>query len=124
CAIYVDMGTTNTRVWLMRGSEILAHVNKQVGVRDSARERSNASLRGALRELLVTVQQQANDSAGSVTPVCVIAAGMIGSPLGLAEVAHVPAPASLLELVAGTSRFEYPEVTALPILLVPGVRCG
>ena len=26
CAIYVDMGTTNTRVWLMRGDEVLGRM--------------------------------------------------------------------------------------------------
>jgi 2-keto-3-deoxy-galactonokinase len=33
CAIYVDMGTTNTRVWLMRGDEVLARACKPVATR-------------------------------------------------------------------------------------------
>lgn len=49
---------------------------------------------------------------------------MIPSPLGLAEVPHVPAPAGIDALAAGVLRLSMPELTPLPILLVPGVRCG
>jgi hypothetical protein len=30
CAIYIDMGTTNTRAWLVRGGEVVARANKPV----------------------------------------------------------------------------------------------
>ncbi len=43
-AIYVDMGTTNTRVWLARGDEILARGSKTVGVRDAARDGSTTRI--------------------------------------------------------------------------------
>jgi 2-dehydro-3-deoxygalactonokinase len=49
---------------------------------------------------------------------------MITSSLGLAEVPHVPAPAGLAELAAATRRYAFPDVTDLPVLLVPGVRSG
>ena len=55
-AIFVDAGTTNTRVWLMRGEAILAHASAMVGVRDSARDGSTDKLRAALRDLLAEVQ--------------------------------------------------------------------
>ena len=124
CAIYVDMGTTNTRVWLLRGREVLAHASKQVGVRDSAHDGTTIALRATLKELITKVQDEASHSAKSCEPVCVVAAGMIGSALGLAELPHLPAPAGMRELSRATVAFAFPELTALPFLLVPGVRSG
>jgi 2-dehydro-3-deoxygalactonokinase len=49
---------------------------------------------------------------------------MISSPLGLAEVPHIPAPAGIDELASAARWFEFEDVTDLPILLVPGVRSG
>lgn len=116
-AIFVDAGTTNTRVWLMRGDEILAQASTMVGVRDSARDGSPARLHAALRDLLREVQAQQVAS-------CVVAAGMITSSLGLADVPHLPAPAGLYDLAAATQTYSFPAVTELPVLLVPGIRSG
>jgi len=124
CAIYVDMGTTNTRVWLMRGNEVLARDSRPVGVRDSAPDGSTAQVRGALKELIANVLSKTNGVSDSNLPVCVAAAGMISSPLGLAELPHLPTPAGPRELFAGTRRFEFPDICGLPFLLVPGVRSG
>jgi 2-dehydro-3-deoxygalactonokinase len=120
CAIYVDLGTTNTRVWLMRGKRIVAKGSVAVGVRDTAREGSPAGLRAGLRELIATVRRD----SGSAAPLCVAAAGMITSSLGLAELDHVPAPVGLHDLAAAARWFQFPDVTDLPFLFIPGVRCG
>lgn len=121
--ICVDAGTTNTRVWLTRGGEILAHAQASVGVRDTARDGSPGRLRAALRDLVIQMRRQAND-CGAPQPVGIAAAGMITSRLGLAEVPHVPAPAGLDELRSGIERLHCAEVSDLPIVLVPGVRSG
>jgi len=47
---------------------------------------------------------------------------MITSRQGLAEVPHVPAPAGLDELAAGTREERLPDVAGVPFLFVPGVR--
>jgi 2-dehydro-3-deoxygalactonokinase len=122
CAIYIDTGTTNSRVWLMRGDEILARANALIGVRDSAKDGSTERLRMALRDLIATVRAEA--SPVDAKPVCVIAAGMITSSLGLADVPHISAPAGIAELAAATRVYHFPEVTDLPILLVPGIYSG
>src|ERR1700730_3748697 len=124
CAIYVDMGTTNTRVWLARGSGILARGNKAVGVRDTARDRSTTKIQSALKELITVVLTETNYTSEPGTPVSVVAAGMVGSPLGLAEVSHVSAPAGLREIADASRWFQFPEITDLPFLVVPGVRSG
>jgi len=124
CLICVDAGTTNTRVWLTVGDRIIARAQTGVGVRDTARDGSSERLRNALRELIDRVRDEARDQGFAQSPECVIAAGMITSPLGLAEVPHVPTPAGLNDLAASTERHSFPEITDLPILLIPGARSG
>lgn len=123
CAIYIDTGTTNSRVWLMRGEQVLARANASIGVRDSAKDGSTERLRTALRDLIATVRAEAAPAAPAA-PDRVIAAGMITSSLGLADVPHIPAPAGIAELAAATKVHHFPEVTDLPVLLVPGIRSG
>ena len=118
------MGTTNTRVWFVRGAEILARAQTGVGVRDTARDGSPARIRSALRDLIQDVRQQVPARGITSEPACVLAAGMITSPLGLAEVPHVAAPAGITELASALGRFDFPDITDLPIRLVPGVRSG
>jgi 2-dehydro-3-deoxygalactonokinase len=124
CLVCVDAGTTNTRVWLTAGDRVIARAQAGVGVRDTARDGSSERLRGALRELIDRVRGDARDHGFAQSPECVIAAGMITSPLGLAEVPHVPTPAGLKELAAATRQYIFPEITDLPILLIPGARSG
>ncbi len=122
--ICVDAGTTNTRVWLTAGDVVIARAQTGVGVRDTARDGSSERLRNALRELIDQVRDEARNQGYARSPECVIAAGMITSPLGLVEVPHVAAPAGLNELAASTERHSFPVITDLPILLVPGARSG
>jgi 2-dehydro-3-deoxygalactonokinase len=122
CAICVDAGTTNTRVWLVRGEAVLAKATAQVGVRDSAKDGSNERLRSALRELIAEVR--AEPTSLNAQPDCVVAAGMITSSLGLVDVPHIPAPAGIAELAAAIRVHHFADITDLPILLVPGVRSG
>jgi 2-dehydro-3-deoxygalactonokinase len=124
CLICVDAGTTNTRVWLTAGDHVIARARAGVGVRDTARDGSSERLREALRELIGHVRDDARDQSFGQAPECVIAAGMITSPLGLAEIPHVPTPAGLDELAAATRRYSFPEIADLPILLIPGARSG
>lgn len=137
CAIYVDMGTTNTRGWLMCGSEVIARGSKAVGVRDTARDGSKKRIHGGLREMIEALRAQVKTTSKTTlksapktavtklsAPTCVAATGMISSPLGLAEVPHVGAPAGMAEIAAASKWFQFPEVTDLPVLLVPGVRSG
>ncbi len=118
------MGTTNTRVWILRGREVVARAHANVGVRDTAREGTPARIRASLRELIAEVRKQ-NRTAGAIgEPSAVAAAGMITSPLGLAEVPHMEAPAGIDDLARGVRICHFPEITDLPILLIPGVRSG
>lgn len=122
--LLIDGGTTNTRAWAVAGDTILAHGRTMVGARDSARDGSSVRLANAVHDLLTRVSADAQREQPDWRPECAIAAGMITSPLGLADVPHVPAPAGVAELAAQTRSLVLPAVTPLPMLFVPGVRCG
>jgi 2-dehydro-3-deoxygalactonokinase len=118
------MGTTNTRVWAVRGSDILARAQASVGVRDTARDGSPARMRVALREAIEKARQQAGEVDANFTPAYVAAAGMITSPLGLLEVPHIAAPAGASELAAALKHCQFPDICELPFTFVPGIRFG
>ncbi len=115
--IFVDTGTTNSRVWLVAENKILARAEAMVGVRDTAREGNNNKLKAALCDLIAEVQLTHQASA-------VIAAGMITSVLGLADIPHLSAPVGIAELAAKTQVFSFSDITDLPFYLVTGVRSG
>jgi 2-dehydro-3-deoxygalactonokinase len=118
------MGTTNTRVWAVRGPDILARAQASVGVRDTARDGSPARMRAALREAIEKARQQASAVDAGFTPAYVAAAGMITSPLGLLEIPHIAAPAGAVELAAALRQCQFPDVCELPFIFVPGIRFG
>lgn len=122
--ICIDTGTTNTRVWHLRGDEIIATARAAVGVRDTAREGSPRLLHEALRQSIARVCDEAYSRGVREEPWTVIAAGMITSPLGLREVPHLVAPVGIGQLAAHHHLCYMPEITNLPIRLVPGVRSG
>ena len=52
----------------------------------------------------------------------IVAAGMLSSEVGLVAVPHMTAPAGLDDLARGVAVVSLPEVAAMPIYVVPGVR--
>lgn len=122
--LIIDGGTTTTRVWAVRGTQILSEARATVGARDTARDGSPEALHRGVAELLQQASAEARSGKADWQAKEIVAAGMITSPLGLAEVAHVAAPADLRSLRAGARRITLPQVSELPILLLPGVRCG
>jgi 2-dehydro-3-deoxygalactonokinase len=118
----MDMGTTNTRVWLVVGNTIVARKSASVGVRESARAGNTSVVHGALKELFSALQTE-GQSLGR-KPTLILGAGMVTSSLGLLEIDHVLAPAGEEELARSMRQLSNPQITDLPIWLVPGVRTG
>src|SRR5579872_3599361 len=100
--ICVDMGTTNTRAWLVAESTVVSRKEAAVGVRDSARSGTTAVVISALHDLCHVLEAEAR--AQALTPAAVLGAGMITSSLGLHEVDHVLAPAGKNELAGSMQR--------------------
>ena len=118
--IYIDAGTTRTRAWLVHNTFVMAHASRPIGARDVARTGSNNILKTTVRELISELKA----AEPLAKPMAVVAAGMISSPQGFTEVPHVQSPATLLDIAKSSRWFDVPDVTDLPLLLVPGVRTG
>lgn len=121
CGVYIDMGTTNTRVWLIRGLEVLASNRMKIGIADSAREGSRRKISDGLKQLIAGLRAEQGGRPARQPAFC-IAAGMITSSLGLVEIPHLLAPAGETELAAALQLHRFPDIADLPFLLVPGVR--
>lgn len=123
CAVYVDMGTTNTRAWLMHANQIIAATTESTGIRDAAREGQSVILE-CLRRVITKLRAFSSCTSEYSQPGYVVGVGMIGSNLGLAEVPYVSPPVTLAQLSAGARWYRFPDLSNLPLLLAPGVRSG
>lgn len=113
--ILLDVGSTNSRAWLVREGAIVDARSIGVGVRDSVRAGASGAVHATVASLI-----RALAPAGE--PFDVAGAGMITSAQGLIEVPHVAAPASAADLARAAIAFPVPGVVATSLLLVPGVR--
>ena len=117
----IDSGTTNTRAWVLRGEEVLGRGRAAAGVRDTARTGSDEFLKDGVRRALAAALEE---SSLSEAPRAAVAAGMITSELGLAEVPHLEAPVGWENLSEAVERVEFPDLGGLAVHFVRGVRSG
>lgn len=113
----VDAGTSSTRVRWWQEGEVRWSGSRPVGARDTAMDGHDGRLRGALRELLAALARETG-----AEPEAVVCSGMITSNMGLYELPHLPAPASLDAIAAGIAQVDFPDLWPRPLSFVPGVR--
>lgn len=116
----VDSGTTNTRVLLWRGECVIAAAQRNVGVRDTARDGNNARLRAGVKQAIEEALAAAGASIDQVA--ALFASGMITSNVGLYELPHLIAPASQADFVAGVREVLLEDVCSRPICFIPGLK--
>lgn len=87
--IAIDWGTTNRRVYLMRG--------------DGSVVSSDRDDRGVMRLACADFSLEVEDIRGRLGDLPVLAAGMVGSSRGWREVPYCAAPASIEDLAAATA---------------------
>lgn len=119
--ITIDAGSTNTRAYLWDESRrLIAAARREVGVQVTAQEGSNSILKGAVRDCLEDLLQ--NAGIGYCDVERILASGMITSNLGLYELPHVAAPAGAEELAKGSREVLIEAVCPVPIRFLPGVK--
>jgi 2-dehydro-3-deoxygalactonokinase len=129
----------------MQGRQVVATSRRSVGARDTVLEDRGWAVQAApvspelgqphrlrlvqaAREVVEEASRALAPPAGAAAddfPVrleLIVAAGMLSSEIGLAAVPHVVAPASLDDLARGVAILHLPEIAALPIHFVPGIR--
>lgn len=109
----IDAGTTNTRTLLWRAGAVVAQAQLETGVRNTAIDGHNGALKQALRDTIASVLASAGIAPSAVD--LALASGMISSPMGVQEVAHLPAPAGLAQLAQSMQAVDLPDVLAQPV---------
>jgi len=116
----IDTGTTNTRVCLWAATGCIGQGVSPVGVRATVLTGDTRALKTGVAQLCQQVLHDAGLSANA--DVMVIAAGMITSGLGLAELPHLSAPVSLGALAAGMTCRYIDDFLPQPVWFIPGVK--
>ncbi len=116
----IDTGTSNTRVRAWRNDQVVGRAEASVGVRDTARTGSHATLRAAVRDAIRTTLAMID--TGQRDPPLVIASGMITSGLGLIEIPHITMPADANKLAAAMRSAQMADIIGVPIWFIPGLR--
>ena len=119
--LVIDGGTTNLRVTLLdEKQKPLDAVKEDGGVRHTAVDGHNGYLKTTLKACIDRLLARNGLGADDVKK-CV-AYGMITSDMGLLEIPHVPAPASVGDLHDAMRTQVFPEIAPFPICFIPGVR--
>ncbi len=111
--IAIDGGTTNTRVALLCGAQMIDAVKIPFGAKAAIGNRER------LQEEIASAIQKLRTRHPEVQVSQALACGMLTSEFGLMEIPHVLLPAGLPEL---HNSMERTEMFGLPIAFVPGVK--
>lgn len=117
----VDMGTTNTRLFLVdRSGEVLESAHGEFGVKSHAISGQRSVLIEGLNQLITASTDKKGISVDRIE--CLFCSGMITSEIGLAEIPHCIAPVGIADLVKRVRELSIPEILPAPIYLIPGVK--
>ena len=128
--ITIDGGTTNTRAYLWEGEEgkdfragkarLMQGSSSPIGVQKTAEEGNNNALRLAVGRMLSELLNAARLKEEDVSAVYV--SGMLTSNVGLYELPHLTAPASLRDFSDGICEITLDEIFREPIRFIPGLK--
>ena len=118
----LDFGTTNVKLYLCEGQQVVSRNIENVGIKDFSNNIMTVSMEDYIRDLLVRSLEKIGKPLDDLKRL--ICFGMITAETGLKEVPHLTAPASLTQMKE--SVFEWKEQTFLPehvqVLMIRGVK--
>ena len=115
----MDMGTSNTRIWLCDKKHIVDLKQAHFGAKAGKLE-GRAFLFGRVRELINEILLTNKISNEQID--CIITSGMSGSEIGLCEVPHIDLPTNVYKEATNLSVTVIPEITDIPFWFVPGLK--
>ena len=118
--ITLDTGTTNTRLRLFDGNQLMNMEKCKIGVRSTTQTGSNQRLKEAISDGIEKLLARNGCTAADIETI--VASGMIGSELGLYVLPHIFAPAGISELAENCKEVLLPEVSEIPFIFLPGVK--
>lgn len=116
--ICIDGGTTNTRVYLVRGLQILDTVRLNLGAGSCGEDPQG--FRQALKGAIDTILDRNGRCSGDITRI--LASGMITSELGLCLLPHQAIPADIGTLHRRTQEASFPEISPIPFVFLRGLK--
>jgi len=119
----IDCGTTNSRVFLLdEKCTVIGKGARKVGVKDTAVHGSNQVLKTGVAELFEQTVMTAGLALSDIK--FAITSGMITSELGLLEIPHLLAPASLQNLADNVKPVRDRDIFPLdiPLLFIRGIK--
>lgn len=121
--IVMDMGTSNTRLWLCDG-DILVGAKKGAFGAGSSKSHGRDFLFGSLKTLIGELIAENSVSEDAVEYIFV--SGMAGSNIGLYDLPHIALPANIHTLAENLKEVRLEEITEIPFVFVPGLKklCG
>ena len=115
--IAMDMGTSNTRIWLCDKDKILCCEKRRFGAKLGAVE-GRGALFESMRELLSETLTKNGLREGDIE--CIITSGMAGSEIGLCEISHIRLPSDVYQTAKKVTERTIAEITSIPFRFVPG----
>lgn len=117
----IDGGTTNTRVCLWNQKHECVDIEKsEIGVRNTAIDGNNKKLADSIKNQITTLLKKNGLSENQISSI--YASGMITSNVGLYELPHITAPASITDFANAIQTVSIPAVSSIPIQLIPGLK--
>ncbi len=119
----IDCGTTNSRVYIVNEqAEILGKAAKKVGVRDTAIHGSNQVLKDGLKDTFYQALDNARCALRDLG--FAISSGMITSEIGLLEIPHLWAPASMEDVAQHIKKVHDTSIfpVDIPIYFIRGIK--
>lgn len=120
--LLIDSGTTNSRVRLCSDNKVIYSAARKVGARDSAITGSNAMLKEKLKECIEEILRVNHLNIDQIE--AIIASGMITSNMGLIEIPHMEAPASVFDISKQVKSIRFDDIVDKDILFIPGIKSG
>lgn len=116
--VIMDMGTTNTRLYLCSGDQLVDCVKGPFGA-GFGKKYGRPELLSRVKDLLGDLLGKCAVRGSHVE--CILAVGMAGSEIGLCEVPHISIPANA-QTLAKHIHPERLDGINIPFLFVPGVK--
>ena len=117
--IIMDMGTSNTRLFLCDGDNIVASKKGAFGA-GVTKQKGRDFLIASLKEMIFALCAENNTKADALESIVV--SGMAGSEIGLLDVPHMTIPAGVGELAKNVVKAELPEICSVPFIFVRGLK--
>lgn len=115
----MDMGTSNTRLWLYEGGQMRGSKKGNFGA-GTSKAKGKAFLFNSLKETIADLLREAGACLCDVDHI--LTAGMAGSEIGLTDVPHIALPADVYKLADSLVEVKLPEITDIPFVFVPGLK--